>query len=259
MVGGPAANDAVVLARRLPNLAVGLHLDLVDGFPVLPRAEVSGLIREDGRFDRNMARAGIRFFFLPRVRRQLAMEIRAQFEAFRATGLRLDHVNAHKHIHVHPTVARMIVEIGRDYGMKAVRVPMEPVELLRAAFPGERYSAPLYRSWIKRLRRRLRAAGMLVNDHVFGLAWSGDFDEGRLLSLIPRLPDGISEIYLHPATEGILVLDAAMPGFRRTGELGALLSPVVQTRVAEFGITLATYSGLLMTRRKEAREPLTPC
>jgi len=100
---------------------------------------------------------------------------------------------------------------------------------------------------------------MLVNDHVFGLAWSGDFDEGRLLSLIPRLPDGISEIYLHPATEGILVLDAAMPGFRRTGELGALLSPVVQTRVAEFGITLATYSGLLMTRRNEAREPLTPC
>src|SRR5689334_20526470 len=213
MVGGPAMGDAVMRARRLPGLALGLHLDLVEGLPVLPPAKVCDLVREEGRFDRNMARAGVRFFFLPRVRRQLAMEIRAQFEAFRATGLRLDHVNAHKHMHVHPTIARMIIDIGVDYGMGAVRVPFEPVEPLRAAFPDEHYAAPFYRPWIEQLRRRLRAAGLLVNDNVFGLAWSGGFDERRLLRLIPYLPGGISEVYLHPATRSSPMLEAATPGY----------------------------------------------
>jgi len=241
MVAGPAVGDAVTRARRLPGLAVGLHLDLVDGLPALPRTEVPDLVGGDGRFDRNMTRAGFRFFFLPRVRRQLAMEIRAQFDAFRATGLRLDHVNAHKHMHVHPTIARMIIDIGRDYRMAAVRVPFEPVEPLRAAFPEEHYAAPFYRPWIGRLRGRLRAAGLLVNDNVFGLAWSGGFDETRLLRLIPHLPDGISEIYLHPASKSSAVLEAAMPGYRRAEEFAALLNPAVKGRLAEFGVTLASY------------------
>ena len=62
-------------------------------------------------------------------------EIRAQFEAFRATGLALDHVNAHKHMHLHPSVAALIIEIGRDYGMKAVRVPAEPVTVAAPRLP----------------------------------------------------------------------------------------------------------------------------
>ena len=74
MVGAPAAADAVMLARRLPDLHVGLHLVLVDGHPVSAPAAVAGLIGADGTFDGNMARAGIRFFFLPDIRRHLAQE-----------------------------------------------------------------------------------------------------------------------------------------------------------------------------------------
>src|SRR5260370_14286661 len=113
------------------------------------------------------------------------MAIRGQFEAFQATGLRLDHVNAHKHMHLHPTVARVIIEIGRDYGMMAVRLPLEPVEPLHAAFPNEHYSAPLYRPWIERLRCRLQNAGLFVNDSLFGLAWTGGVVGKRLLRVLP--------------------------------------------------------------------------
>jgi hopanoid biosynthesis associated protein HpnK len=244
MVAAPAAADAVARAHRLPNLRVGLHIVLVDGSPALPPAEVRGLVRGDGRFDRNTARAGMRFSFLPQVRGQLASEIRAQFEAFRASGLRLDHVNTHKHMHVQPTVARLIIEIGRDYGMNAVRVPFEPVATLRAAFPKDRYAAPVYWPWIGHLQRRLRGAGLFVNDHLFGLAWSGGFDEERFLRLIPHLPDGVSEIYLHPATERSLALAAAMPGYRQKQELAALLSPAVKRLIAGFGIGLVSYGDL---------------
>jgi hopanoid biosynthesis associated protein HpnK len=234
MVGGDAAADAVARAHRLPELRVGLHLNLVDGHPVLPDVEIPQLVRENGEFDRNMARAGIRFFVLPRVRRQLASEIRAQFAAFRATGLRLDHVNAHKHMHLHPCVARLIIDIGHDYGMKAVRVPSEPVAVLRRAFPDERYRTPAYHPWVVALRRRLQRAGLRANDHLFGLAWSGAMVEARILRLIPHLPDGVSEIYFHPAARG----------YRRAEELATLLSPLLRDRIAELGIRLVSYSNL---------------
>jgi chitin disaccharide deacetylase len=242
MVGAPAAADAVARARRLPDLRVGLHLVLVDGQPTIPCAEIPGLVRRDGRFDPNMGRAGIRFFAVPGVRRQLAMEIRAQFEAFRATGLLLDHVNAHKHMHLHPTITRMMIEIGRDYSMAAVRVPFEPVGPLRAAFPDEHFSAPLYRPWLGWLRRRLQSAGLFVNDNLFGLAWTGEMVEGRLLRLLPQLPPGVSEIYFHPATLRSAALSAAMPGYRHKEELTALLSPAAKSLIANFGIRLGGYS-----------------
>jgi chitin disaccharide deacetylase len=244
MVGGPAAADAVARAHRLPELRVGLHLNLIDGRPLLPEAEIPRLVCEKGEFDRNMARAGVRFFFFPSVRRQLACEIRAQFEAFRATGLALDHVNAHQHMHLHPYVARLIIEIGQDYGVKAVRVPSEPVAVLRRAFHGERYRSPASHGWNAVLRRRLQRAGLRTNDHVFGLAWSGGMVEARILSLVPHLPDGISEIYFHPATERTPSLVAAMPSYRHPEELAALLSPKVRNCIAESGIRLVSYRDL---------------
>jgi chitin disaccharide deacetylase len=244
MVGGDAAADALARARRLPDLHVGLHLVLVDGRPVLRNEEVRGLVREGNEFDRNMVRAGLRFFLLPQVRRQLATEIRAQFEAFRTTGLPLDHVNAHKHMQLHPTVAALIIQIGRDYGMKAVRVPSEPVAVLRRAFPGEHWRSPPYRPWVAALRRRLRRAGLSTNDHVFGLALSGRMVEERILRLLPHLPDGVSEIYFHPAAEGPQRLSAAIAGYRHCEELAALLSSRIRRCIAESGIYLTSYNEL---------------
>ena len=244
MVGAPAAADALARARQLPGLHVGLHLVLVDGRPLSSPARVAGLVDSDGQFERNMARAGMRFFFLSHVRRQLAQEIRAQFEAFRKTGLELDHVNAHKHMHIHPTVAGLIVEIGRDYGLNAARVPAEPVAVLRAAFPQERVPRLFYRPWVEQLRRRLHRAGLAVNDHLFGLAWSGNMVEERMLRLLPHLPDGVSEIYFHPALERSPALVGEMPGYGHAEELAALTSVAVKARIASLDIGLTSYSAL---------------
>jgi len=248
MVAAPAAADAVARAHRLPGLRVGLHLVLSDGRPVLPPGEVRGLVGADGRFDDNQIRAGLRYFFVPGVRRRLAAEIRAQFEAFRATGLALDHVNAHQHMHLHPTVARLIVEIGRSYGLSAVRLPAEPVAVLRRAFPGEPHRAPVYRPAVTALRRRLRGAGLASNDQVFGIAWSGAMVEERVLGLLPHLPPGVSEIYCHPATRQTPALAVAMPGYRNSEELAALLSPVLRQRIAELGISLVGFGDLAAAR-----------
>jgi hopanoid biosynthesis associated protein HpnK len=244
MVGAPAVADAVERARRLPGLRVGLHLVLIGGRPVAPPDRLRRLVRRNGRFGDDPFRAGLRYFFAPGIRRQLAEEIRAQFEAFRATGLALDHVDAHEHMHLHPTVARLVVEIGRDYGLRAVRLPAEPRAVLRAAFPVERHAAQPPGFAVAWLRWRLRRAGIAMNDHIFGIAWSGGMTETRLLGLLPHLPDGVSEIYFHPAAERSAALAAAMPKYRHTEELAALLSPALRRRIDEFGIELVSYGDL---------------
>ena len=244
MVGAPAAADAVARARRLPSLKVGLHLVLIDGRPVLPPAELGALVRADGAFDDNQIRAALRWFFRPGMRRRLAAEIRAQFEAFRATGLALDHVNAHQHMHLHPTIARLLVAIGRDYGIRAVRLPAEPAAMLKQAFPGERHRAPPYAPAVAALRRRLRRAGLACNERSFGIAWSGAMVEDRLQALLPHLPSGVSELYCHPATRTTPALAAAMPGYRHADELAALLNRDLRQRIADLGIELIGYADL---------------
>jgi hopanoid biosynthesis associated protein HpnK len=220
MVGAPAAPDAVAVARACPGLRVGLHLVLADGAAVLPPRLIPDLVGADGRFGSRMAADGVRFFFLPHVRRQLAAEIRAQFEAFAASGLVLDHVNAHKHFHLHPTVLSLILGIGRDFGLRAVRLPLEaglPVWLQCGLQP-----------WLFLLRARLRAAGIAHNDYLVGLRLSGRFDEDALLAALRQLPPaGVGELYLHPALESGAEIAASMAGYRHADEFAALLSPRV--------------------------------
>jgi len=246
MVGAPAAADAVARARRLPGLKVGLHLNLVEGPPVLPATDVPALVDRAGNFDANLARAGLRFFFDPRAQRQLAAEIRAQFAAYKATGLVLDHVNTHRHIHVHPTVAGLVLRIGREFGMRAMRVPDEPRRVLRRAAAGEGgpWLPPLYAPWIALLRRRLSRAGLALNDRLFGVAWTGALTEPRLLQVLALLPEGSSEIYCHPAERQTPRLRATMPCYRPTEELAALLSGRVRALIAERGIELVSYADL---------------
>jgi hopanoid biosynthesis associated protein HpnK len=244
MVGEAACADAVERAKRLPRLAVGLHIALSSAHPVLPAGQIPGLVGPDGKFDDNMARAGVRYFFLPEVRRQLAAEIRAQFEAFRATGLALDHVNVHRHFHLHPTLATLILKIGRDYGLPAMRVPDEPAAVLRRAFPGEKIAPVLYRLWVSMLRARLRRAGLVVNDAVLGLRWSGAMTPARVEGLLRALPAGVTELYLHPSTRRTPTLAAAAPACQYVAEYEALMNPRNRELLREGNIRLATYSAL---------------
>ncbi len=255
MVAAPAAADAVRRARGMPNLRVGLHVVLADGAAALAPHLIPALADSSGRISDRMARNGLRFFALPSVRRQLRAEIRAQFEAFARTGLVLDHVNAHKHFHLHPTVLAMIVEIGAEFGVGAVRVPDEP--LWFAARGGARISGPagavMLAPWLALMRRRLRAAGIRYNDRVFGVCASGSMDEGKLLEILARLPPGVTEIYLHPAAVSGAAVAASMGGYRHADELAALLSPRVRAAIAAAGADLGGFGDIPRARARHAR------
>ncbi len=230
MVGAPAVADAIERAKRLPGLGVGLHLTLVDGVPVLPPEQVPGLVGANGRFRDNMAAAGAAMFFVPAVRRQLEAEIAAQFAAFVATGLPLDHVNAHKHFHLHPTIAGLIARIGTRHGLKAVRAPLEP-------------GAPsLTDPWARLVAARFRRRGIAVPGAVFGLRHSGHMTTSRLREAIAALPPGLSEIYLHPASRDDY--PGHGPGYRHTAELAALLDRDIAAQIAAEGVKTGSFAAI---------------
>ena len=227
-VAGDAAEDAVRRARRLPNLRVGLHLVVIEGPAILPPSEIPDLLGPNGQFPSDQLRLGLNYFFRPRIRRQLAAEIRAQFAAFAATGLPLGHADAHKHMHLHPTVGNLLIRTGRDFGLTTLRVPTEPPATLRACGETIGLGGELLPRWSALLRRQAQLAGLRTPDAVFGLAWSGAMTEPRLLRLLANLPPGACEIYFHPAAGRDATLDRLMPSYQHEAELAALLSPAVR-------------------------------
>ena len=243
MVAAPAAAGALAVARRNPKLRVGLHLALVEARPALPAAAVPDLVGPDGWFRRDTARFGAALFFSPRMRRQLAREVEAQFAAYAATGLPLDHVDAHQHFHLHPTVAGAMIRVGRRYGMRAVRLPAEPATIVRAVAPGSPRALPAVTApWTRLLGARMRRAGCRVPTQVFGLSWTGALTEDRLAGLLDRLPEGTTEVYAHPALDG--AYPGAARGYRYRQELDALVSPRVREAARRSGAALCGYGDL---------------
>ncbi|SAK68533.1 YdjC-like family protein [Caballeronia fortuita] len=242
MVGAHAAHDAVRIARELPALRVGLHLVLNDGAATLPRWSIPDLVDARGCFEGSMFENGVRFFFRRDVRRQLGIEIHAQFKAFAATGLALDHVNVHKHFQLHPTVLGLILEIGPRYGMRAMRLPREP--------NGSLLLAP----WIALVKKRLDDAGIAHNDWVAGIAATGRMDEAAWLAWLANAPEGVLEIYSHPAMEGT-PLTPSMRDYRHADEFAALCSPRVRRAIEATGAMRGGFADVFGHAR--TREPVT--
>ena len=225
MVSGESFDEAAAIARENPKLGVGLHLVLVEGRSVLTPDEIPDLVDRQGRFSNNLWQAGTRYFFKRGIRDQIRRECEAQIQKFETIGVTFDHLNAHNHFHLHPTVASIVVALARKYEIPAMRVPYAP------------FFGPL--TWS--LKKRLRMSGVLYNDALFGLEESGRFDEATWLQALDSLPEGVTEMYTHPATAKSPILNATMPDYCHAEELEALLSPRVRDKIEALQIETTSY------------------
>jgi chitin disaccharide deacetylase len=248
MVGETYLEDAVTQARQNPSLKVGLHITLVEGRPVSLPHRIPDLLDKEGLFSQRLVRSGFRFFFHPGIRRQLETEIRAQFDAFQKTGLPLDHVSAHNHLHLHPTVLGIILRTGKDYGMKAVRVPNEPPLRSWKAAGNARISrmvsSMFLAPWLMLMRRRLRREHIYCNDFLFGMTDCGKMTTELVLRILEQLPDGTTEFCFHPATRRSPEIDATMPLFDHEGEFEALTSSSLQKAVRNSDLRIISFSDM---------------
>lgn len=232
VVAGLGAADAIRRAKTMPNLGVGLHLAMLDAPSMAPAAEIPALIGADGDLSAAPFFTGVRIALTRSGREQARREMRAQFEAWRKSGLPLDHVDGHWHFHQHPTLTGLLIELASEYGVRAVRVPNEPVMaswraagrkgLTTRAFTAVAH-APLWGS----LRARLKHANIGANDWFFGLNDGGRMVADQMVRTIANLPPGVSEIGLHPASAHPPSPHAPPRHWKLADELAGLIDPAV--------------------------------
>jgi hopanoid biosynthesis associated protein HpnK len=236
MVNEPGVAEAVALARENPRLGVGLHLTLLMGHAALPPAEIPGLVNARGEFSNRPVGVGVAYFFNRRLRSQLRAEIHAQFNRFRATGLPLDHVNGHLHLHLHPTVFSILMADQDRLGIRQLRLTRDCFSRSRRMARGfwiYRLSHAVIYEWLsRRARGPLARHGIKHAQITFGLLQNARVDEDYVLKLLPELPAGDSELYSHPSLDE----------FKH--EFNALVSPRVRDEVRRLGIELIRYQDL---------------
>jgi hopanoid biosynthesis associated protein HpnK len=236
MVNETAADEAVRLARENPKLGVGLHLTVVCGKAALPPERIPHLAGPDGRFSENPAGAGCRYFFRRECRRELRAEIEAQFAKFHATGLKLDHVNGHLNIHLHPVIFQILMENAEPWKIQKMRLTRDSFMANARLASGEwvyRIShAIIFGLLSKWARPHLRRQGVRHTAWVFGLLQNGRVDMAFVEKLLRRPPLGDLELYSHPSLDQF------------KNEFDALVHPAVRKLVQEQGIQLIRYQDL---------------
>jgi chitin disaccharide deacetylase len=244
MVTGAEAEAAIALAKQHPSLGVGLHLVLVCGRSVLSTAQIPHLVDAEGNFPNNPAKAGLKYQFSSAARRELRLEIRAQLEQFQKSGLPMSHVDGHLHLHAHPVVLDILIDLAPEFGIRVIRLPFEELDFTLNLDPTH-WLDKATGCWIfSQLRRRgerwLQQAGINCAQRVYGLLKSGDMTEDYLLGLIPQIQAQCIEIYAHPAID-LPHEPENGPSGAGEKELAALLSDRVRAALTAQGFTLTQY------------------
>jgi chitin disaccharide deacetylase len=236
MVNESACAEAVALAKQHPALGVGLHLTFLCGHSALPATEIPLLVNANQAFTENSFEAGMKYYFKTELRQQLHAELLAQFDRFKATGLPLDHVNGHLHMHLHPVIFDILMEQAASLGITRVRLTSDPLWLNLRLAGGQWFyrlsHALIFQTLAWRSRADLRARGIRHTSRVFGLLQNARVDERYVERLLSRLPAGDSELYSHPSLDEF------------KAEFDALISPRVRQLVAVGQIELVRYQDL---------------
>lgn len=247
MPGGDAFAEAVAIARRNPGLQVGLHLTLVQGRAVLPPEQIPGLVGQDGCFDNDPVKAGMRYFFDKGLYKQLRNEIEAQIRAVVDAGIPVSHIDGHLNIHLHPTVFAFLAELMPQYGITSFRLSRERLgHNLR--FDSERKLGKtveriIFGSLARHARPQLDRLGIGYAGEVKGVLNSGRMTESYLLDIVDGLNDGLTEIYFHPGVMPDAEITRRMPDYRHEDELAAILSPALRRKLTDLGIAVQNYRG----------------
>ena len=233
MANGPAFEDAVQIARARPNLGVGCHIVLTDGEPVSAPDQIPSLL-DDKAPHRAQLRPSLLAFhlavFTGRIKpADIARETHAQIARLQSAGIRITHLDTHKHTHLLPSVARIVVAAAERMGIPAVRNPYEPEWATSISHASA--TRRLQIRMLNRLRGRffdlpeIRSGAVVTTGGTVGVSATGTLDEPMLRTLLRHAPEGTWEFVTHPGYND-RDLDAVTTRLRSTREIEykALLS-----------------------------------
>lgn len=247
MPGGAAFAGAIDIARRHEELGLGVHFTLVDGHPILPPEEIPSLVGSEGDFLpdhtallKRYLKGGVN---LEEVRRELA----AQLQKIEATGIPISHVDSHQHMHTLPGIIDIVLDLAARAGIRAVRTPRTP--LFAGAFGGlGQLVGRLGLSTLARLAAcKAHRRGLLTPDHFAGIVAGEAVSEGELLHLIAHLPQGTTEVMMHPGTKNDVLQEDSGWQHDFESELAAILSPRVEAALQKAEVEPVNFCHLYGT------------
>ena len=246
IAAGAAAEEAAALAQKHPGLGVGIHLTLVAEHPVLPPSEVPSLIGKNGRFLPDHV-AFIRRYMTGGVRREeLYAECEAQILRAKKMGFHLTHIDSHQHLHVLPGVVKVILALAKKYGFTKMRLPAEPF-LFTGGYPTSagRYAAKCSLTSCARMAKNaIRNAGIVTPDSFFGMLAGGHLYTPHFLSILRALPNGVTEIMVHPGKDNRILDDIYHWAYHWEEELASVTSAEAMKMIEELQIRLISYEEL---------------
>lgn len=220
MANGDAFEDAVRLARETPTLDIGAHLVLVQGHSLLNGSALPEGPRE---LLPVLARGGLNIY----------AELKAQIEKILAAGIRISHLDSHKHTHLVPSVFRTVVKLADEFGIRWVRLPLDSTVRLGklSSTLGSRY-----------YRRCAHGKNVSFTDHFLGFHLTGSLTETTFAEALQHLQDGTTEFMCHPGYLGDELKQARTRlKDSRLRELEALTSPRIRQLITEKDIALAPF------------------
>ena len=202
MAQAPATEEAVKMALAMPTLGVGCHVVLVDGNPVSDKRAIPSLVdRVTGLFYPTLG-SFLKRHFTARIRSaEVEAEAAAQIALLQSFGLRLTHVDTHKHLHMFPGILRPVLRAAKAAGIRAIRNPFEPIWSLNATADApemRRAEVVLLRRFESRFRRIVKEEGFETTDGAVGVLATGSVKIATVHALITAMPEGTFELVSHP-------------------------------------------------------------
>jgi len=250
MANGVAFEDAIATCRRVPALAVGCHVDLIQLSPVLAVERVASLV--EGR----QFRPGLTRFAANAMRRRMSgteitAEASAQINKLQAAGIKVSHFDTHKHTHVFPPVLKALLRAAAECGVRAVRNPFEPEAVIGFRHVFRRWgllsrwtAVQSLRTLAANFRQEIERAGITSTDGTIGIALTGHVDQKGLCDLLQRLPQGTWELVSHPGYSGPELAGLSRLTASREEELRLLTASETLAAIERAGIELISYADL---------------
>jgi hopanoid biosynthesis associated protein HpnK len=246
MPGGKAFEEAIALSLDNPHLGVGVHLTLVGANPVCEPCDVSSLVDYEGRLSANYIQFLRRFMSGKVHLGDIRKELVAQVKKVVATGIPITHLDSHQHMHIVPGIIDITIDIAKEFGIKAIRIPAEPYLFLGGyPFSAARIVARAGLTFLSGLARsKVQAADLGAPACFFGMLAGGNMQEEFLLNIVDHLPDGISEIMMHPAINATMLKELYPWNYHWQEELGAVMSKSVIESIEREKIRLVSFGVL---------------
>lgn len=246
MPGAAAFEQAVALSQDHPRLGIGVHLTLVADRSVLDPVKIPSLLDSEGKFYSHYPKFMKQYFSGKIQAEDISRELTAQVTKAKEAGLTISHLDSHQHLHILPGVLDIVLDIAKQFDIKAIRIPSEdylftggyPLTIVRWLSRNGLTSLSKFAKW------KARRQGIVATDHFFGMLAGGNMREEYLLNILNRLPAGTSEIMIHPGADTPKLRAAYGWGYNWEAELDAVISPRVLQRIQERKIELITFREL---------------